>query len=166
MSQLVVDLGDAPGRAGTRTLVASAHGWRRLHRRHRRVACGQALLGTGLCGQGSIHAGDIPTQFPVMCDSWMSRELLARAWDAGAGPGDSSDDRHRLDGLRDGWQRRERAITTTPANHPLLAVAAGTGDVLMARLTSLARVCHGSAHPAASMIVAVCPRWMYASPSP
>ena len=64
LSQLVdnhVDLGDAPGRANTGdkilTLVASALAGGE-HRRRRRVAGGQDLLGTGLCGQGSIH--DLP----------------------------------------------------------------------------------------------------------
>ena len=69
----------------------------------------------------------------------MSRELLARAWAAGGGPGygpltidlDSTDcetygrskegaSQHNCKGQR--------------GYHPLLAVAAGTGDVLLARL--------------------------------
>ena len=82
-------------------------GWRRLHRRHRRVACGQDLLGTGLCGQGSIHAGDIPTQFPVgTCATAGPGEpgvAGARLGRRGRPRGLASDDRHRLDGLRDLW---------------------------------------------------------------
>ena len=70
---------------------------------------------------------------------WVSRELLARAWDAGAGPGDSP---LTIDldstvcetyGLgKEG--ARHHNYTGQRGYHPLLAVAAGTGDVLMARL--------------------------------
>ena len=64
------------------------------------------------------------------------RELLARAWAAGAGPGDAPD----LDsticetyGLaKEG--ARHHGYTGKRGYHPLLAVAAGTGDVLMSRL--------------------------------
>ena len=69
----------------------------------------------------------------------VSRELLARAWAAGAGPGD---DPLTIDldstlcetyGLsKEGAQRHNYAGQR--GYHPLLAVAAGTGDVLMARL--------------------------------
>ena len=69
----------------------------------------------------------------------MSRELLARAWPAGAGPGD---DPLTIDldftvcetyGLaKAGAQRHNYAGQR--GYHPLMAVAAVTGDVLMARL--------------------------------
>ena len=69
----------------------------------------------------------------------MSRELLARAWQAGAGPGDAP---FTIDldsticetyGLaKEG--ARHHGYTGARGYHPLLAVAAGTGDVLMARL--------------------------------
>ena len=68
----------------------------------------------------------------------VSRELLARAWDAGAGPEDSP---LTIDiatvcetyGLaKEG--ARQHNYTGQRGYHPLLAVAAGTGDVLMARL--------------------------------
>ena len=69
----------------------------------------------------------------------MSRELLARAWAAGAGPGDAP---FTIDldsticetyGLaKEG--ARHHGYTHRRGYHPLLAVAAGTGDVLMARL--------------------------------
>ena len=69
----------------------------------------------------------------------VSRELLARTWAAGAGPGD---DPLTIDldstlcetyGLsKEGAQRHNYAGQR--GYHPLLAVAAGTGDVLMARL--------------------------------
>ena len=48
-----------------------------------------------------------------------------------------------------GWPRRALAIMVTPASgaHPLLAVAAGTGDVLMARLREgRANTARGAAH--------------------
>ncbi len=69
----------------------------------------------------------------------VSRELLARAWAAGAGPG-SAPFTIDLDsticetyGLqKDG--ARHHGYTHVRGYHPLLAVAAGTGDVLMARL--------------------------------
>ena len=69
----------------------------------------------------------------------VSRELLARAWSAGAGPGDAP---FTIDldsticetyGLaKEG--ARHHGYTHRRGYHPLLAVAAGTGDVLMARL--------------------------------
>ena len=69
----------------------------------------------------------------------VSRELLARAWAAGAGPGDGP---LTIDldsticetyGLAKEGARRH-TYTHRRGYHPLLAVAAGTGDVLMARL--------------------------------
>ena len=82
----------------------------------------------------------------------MSRELLARAWSAGAGPGDgplTSD----LDsticetyGLaKEG--ARHHGYTGQRGYHPLLAVAVGTGDVLMARLREgRANTARGAGH--------------------
>ena len=63
-------------------------GGRRLHRRRRRVAHRQDGPGSGLCGQGAIHPGDVPAQLPVGHVRQLDRvgwELLARAWSAGAG---------------------------------------------------------------------------------
>jgi hypothetical protein len=82
----------------------------------------------------------------------VSRELLARAWAAGAGPGSSS---LTIDldsticetyGLKkDG--ARHHTYTHVRGYHPLLAVAAGTGDVLMARLREgRANTARGAAH--------------------
>ena len=69
----------------------------------------------------------------------VSRELLARAWAAGAGPGDGP---FTIDldstlcetyGLsKEGAQRHNYAGQR--GYHPFFAVSAGTGDVLMARL--------------------------------
>ena len=69
----------------------------------------------------------------------VSRELLARAWAAGAGPG-SEPFTIDLDSTiceTYGLQKQgalHHGYTHVRGYHPLLAVAAGTGDVLMARL--------------------------------
>ena len=82
----------------------------------------------------------------------VSRELLARAWDAGAGPGDSPltidvdstiCETYGLD--KEG--ARHHGYTGQRGYHPLLAIAAGTGDVLMARLRrGRANTARGAAH--------------------
>ena len=82
----------------------------------------------------------------------MSRELLARAWAAGAGP---SDDPLTIDldsticetygPAKEGARRH--TYTGQRGYHPLFAVAAGTGDVLMARLRQgRANTARGAAH--------------------
>ena len=82
----------------------------------------------------------------------VSREALARAWAAGAGPGN---DPLTIDldsticetyGLtKEGTRRHNYAGQR--GYHPLLAVAAGTGDVLMARLRKgSANTARGAAH--------------------
>jgi Transposase DDE domain group 1 len=82
----------------------------------------------------------------------VSRHLLARAWAAGAGPGrdaltiDLDSTICETYGLR-----KEGALhhgyTGVRGYHPLLAVAAGTGDVLMARLREgRANTARGAAH--------------------
>jgi len=69
----------------------------------------------------------------------VSREVLGRAWAAGAGPG-STPLTIDLDSTiceTYGLQKqgaRHHTYTHVRGYHPLLAVAAGTGDVLMARL--------------------------------
>ena len=82
----------------------------------------------------------------------VSRELLARAWAAGAGPGDAP---FTIDldsticetyGL-DKEGARHHGYTGQRGYHPLLAVAAGTGDVLMSRLREgRANTDRGAAH--------------------
>jgi hypothetical protein len=82
----------------------------------------------------------------------VSRELLARAWAAGAGPGaepftiDLDSTICETYGLK-----KEGAVhhgyTGVRGYHPLLAVAAGTGDILMARLREgRANTVRGAAH--------------------
>jgi hypothetical protein len=82
----------------------------------------------------------------------VSRELLARAWAAGAGPGadpltiDLDSTICETYGLQ-----KEGALhhgyTHVRGYHPLLAIAAGSGDVLMARLREgRANTARGAAH--------------------
>ncbi len=82
----------------------------------------------------------------------VSRQLLARAWAAGAGPGDSPltidldstiCETYGLD--KEG--ARHHNYTGVRGYHPLLAIAAGTGDVLMSRLREgRANTARGAAH--------------------
>ena len=82
----------------------------------------------------------------------VSRELLARAWAAGAGPGDSpltidldSTICETYGLAKEG--ARHHGYTGKRGYHPLLAVAAGTGDVLMSRLREgRANTARGAAH--------------------
>ena len=82
----------------------------------------------------------------------MSRELLARAWQAGAGPGagpltiDLDSTICETYGLaKEG--ARHHGYTGKRGYHPLLAIAAGTGDVLMSRLREgRANTARGAAH--------------------
>jgi len=82
----------------------------------------------------------------------VSRELLARAWRAGAGPGadpltiDLDSTICETYGLRKEGARHH-TYTHVRGYHPLLAIAAGTGDVLMARLREgRANTARGAAH--------------------
>ena len=154
-----VDLGDAPGRANAGdkllTLVASA------------LAGGEciddaAALRAG--GTASVLGCTVkaPSTLGVFLRSFswghvrqldrLSRKLLARGWAAGAGPGDAP---FTIDldsticetyGLaKEG--ARQHGYTGVRGYHPLLAVAAGTGDVLMARLREgRANTARGAAH--------------------
>ena len=82
----------------------------------------------------------------------MSRELLARAWAAGGGPGDrpltidlDSTICETYGLAKEG--ARHHGYTGKRGYHPLLAVAAGTGDVLMSRLREgRANTARGAAH--------------------
>ena len=82
----------------------------------------------------------------------MSRQLLARAWAAGAGPGDApltidldSTICETYGLAKEG--ARHHGYTGKRGYHPLLAIAAGTGDVLMSRLRQgRANTARGAAH--------------------
>ena len=154
-----LDLGRAPGRANRgdkmMTLVASA------------LAGGDCIDdadalrtgGTACTLGGTVKAPSTLGTF-LRSFRWghvrqldrVSRELLARAWQAGAGPGDAP---FTIDldsticetyGLaKEG--ARHHGYTGKRGYHPLLAVAAGTGDVLMARLREgRANTARGAGH--------------------
>ena len=154
-----LDLGGAPGRANTgdkmMTLVASA------------LAGGDCIddadvLRTG--GTARTLGGTVkaPSTLGTFLRSFrwghvrqldrVSRELLARAWQAGAGPGDSPltidvdstiCDTYGL--AKEG--ARHHGYTGARGYHPLLAIAAGTGEVLMSRLREgRANTARGAAH--------------------
>ena len=82
----------------------------------------------------------------------VSREFLARAWAAGAGPGDAPFTIDLDSTICETYGlAKEGALhhgyTHVRGYHPLLAVAAGTGDVLMARLREgRANTVRGAAH--------------------
>ena len=129
-------------------------GGRRLHRRRRCVAHWQDGLRSRLRSAPST-LGTFLRSFRwghVRQLDRVSRELLARAWQAGAGPGDAP---FTIDldsticetyGLaKEG--ARHHGYTGARGYHPLLAVAAGTGDVLMARLREgRSNTVRGAAH--------------------
>ena len=154
-----LDLGDAPGRANTgdkmMTLVASA------------LAGGDCIDDTDALRAGGTarilgFTAKAPSTLGTFLRSFrwghvrqldrVSRELLARAWAAGAGPGDAP---FTIDldsticetyGLaKEG--ARHHGYTGQRGYHPLLAIAAGAGDVLMARLREgRANTARGAAH--------------------
>ena len=82
----------------------------------------------------------------------VSRELLARAWQAGAGPGDGpltidldSTICETYGLAKEG--ARHHGYTGKRGYHPLLAISAGTGEVLMSRLREgRANTARGAAH--------------------
>ena len=154
-----VDLGGAPGRANTcdkmMTLVASA------------LAGGDCIddadvLRTGRTAGALGCVVKAPSTLGTFLRSFrwghvrqldrVSRELLARAWAAGAGPGDGpltidldSTICETYGLAKEG--ARDHGYTGQRGYHPLLAVAAGTGEVLMARLRQgRANTARGAAH--------------------
>ena len=162
LSQLVdqhLDLGRSPGRANKGdkilTLVASA------------LAGGDCIddadaLRSGSTGRVLGCVVKAPSTLGTFLRSFrwghvrqldrVSRELLARAVSAGAGPGDGPltidldstiCETYGLD--KEG--ARHHGYTGQRGYHPLLAVAAGTGEVLMARLREgRANTARGAAH--------------------
>ena len=154
-----VDLADAPGRANAGdkmlTLVASA------------LAGGDCIddadvLRTGGTASAIGCVVKAPSTLGTFLRSFrwghvrqldrVSRELLARAWAAGAGPGDGpltidldSTICETYGLAKEG--ARDHGYTGQLGYHPLLAIAAGTGDVLMARLRKgRANTVRGAAH--------------------
>ena len=154
-----LDLGNAPGRANTgdklTTLVASA------------LAGGDCIddadaLRSGSTGRVLGCVAKAPSTSGTFLRSFrwghlrpldrVSRELLARAWATGAGPGDApltidldSTICETYGLAKEGT--RHHTYTGQRGYHPLLAVAAGTGEVLMARLREgRANTARGAAH--------------------
>ena len=154
-----LDLGDAPGRANTgdkiMTLVASA------------LAGGDCIDDAdALRAGGTVGVLGCVVKAPSTLGAFLrsfrwghvrqldrvSRELLARAWQARAGPGDAPltidldstiCETYGLD--KEG--ARHHGYTGARGYHPLLAIAAGAGDVLMARLREgRANTARGAAH--------------------
>ena len=141
-----VDLGDTPGRANAGdkllTLVASALAGGDCIDDADALRAGGTEQVLGCVVKAPSTLGTFLRSFRwghVRQLDRMSRELMTRAWAAGAGP---SDDPLTIDldsticetyGLaKEGAQRHNYAGQR--GYHPLFAIAAGTGDVLMARL--------------------------------
>ena len=154
-----LDLGNAPGRANTgdkvMTLVASALAGGDC------IDDADALRAGGTVGVlgGTVKAPSTLGTF-LRSFRWghvrqldrVSRQLLARASQAGAGPGDApltidldSTICETYGMAKEG--ARHHGYTGARGYHPLLATAAGTGDVLMARLREgRANTARGGAH--------------------
>ena len=154
-----LDLGDAPGRAhpGDKimTLVASALDGGDCIDDADVLRTGGTADALGCVVKAPSTLGTFLRSFRwghVRQLDRVSRELLARAWAAGAGPDDAP---FTIDldsticetyGLaKEG--ARHHGYTGQRGYHPLLAIAAGTGDVLMSRLREgRANTARGAAH--------------------
>lgn len=141
-----VDLGDAPGRANV--------GHKAMTMIHSALAGGDSIDDCDALRAGSTaavlgHAVLAPSTLGTFLRSFtwgharqldrVSAELLARAWQAGAGPGDTpvtidiDSSIHETYGLQ---KQGGAKFTHTKVRgyHPLYAVIAGTGDVVHSRL--------------------------------
>ena len=154
-----LDLGDAPGRANTRdkivTLVASALAGDDCIDDADVLRTGGTAGALGCVVKAPSTLGAFLRSFRwghVRQLDRVSRELLARAWAAGAGPGDApltidldSTICETYGLAKEGG--RHHSYTGQRGYHPLLAIAAGTGDVLMSRLREgRANTARGAAH--------------------
>ena len=154
-----VDLGDAPGRANAGdkflTLVASALAGGDCIDDADALRAGGTEQVLGCVIKAPSTLGTFLRSFRwghVRQLDRVSRELLARAWSAGAGPGDGpltidldSTICETYGLAKEG--ARDHGYTGQRGYHPLLAIAAGTGDVLMARLREgRANTARGAAH--------------------
>ena len=154
-----LDLGCAPGRANTGdkllTLVASALAGGDFIDDADALRAGGTVGVLGCVVKAPSTLGTFPRSFRwghVRQLDRVSRQLLARAWAAGAGPCDSPltidldstiCETYGLD--KEG--ARDHNYTGARGYHPLLAIAAGTGDVLMSRLREgRANTARGAAH--------------------
>ena len=154
-----LDLGGAPGRANTGdkmlTLVASALAGGDCIDDADALRAGGTVGVLGCVVKAPSTLGTFLRSFRwghVRQLDRVSRQLLARAWAAGAGPGDSpltidldSTICETYGLAKEG--ARHHGYTGKRGYHPLLAVAAGTGDVLMSRLREgRANTARGAAH--------------------
>ena len=154
-----LDLGGAPGRANTgdkmMTLVASALAGGDCIDDADVLRAGGTARVLGFTAKAPSTLGTFLRSFRwghVRQLDRVSRALLARAWQAGAGPGDGpltidldSTICETYGLAKEG--ARHHGYTGKRGYHPLLAVAAGTGDVLMARLREgRANTARGAAH--------------------
>ena len=154
-----LDLGDAPGRANTgakiMTLVASALAGGDCIDDADALRAGGTAGALGCVVKAPSTLGTFLRSFRwghVRQLDRVSRELLARAWAAGAGPGDGpltidldSTICETYGLAKEG--ARHHGYTGQRGYHPLLAVAAGTGEVLMSRLREgRANTARGAAH--------------------
>ena len=154
-----LDLGGAPGRANTGdkmlTLVASALAGGDCIDDADALRAGGTVGVLGCVVKAPSTLGTFLRSFRwghVRQLDRVSRELLARAWAAGAGPGDSpltidldSTICETYGLAKEG--ARHHGYTGARGYHPLLAIAAGTGEVLMSRLREgRANTARGAAH--------------------
>ncbi len=162
LSQLVqehLDLGDAPGRANTGdkmlTLVASALAGGDCIDDAEALSAGRTSSVLGCMVKAPSTLGTFLRSFQwghVRQLDRVSREMLVRAWAAGAGPGDGpltidldSTICETYGLAKEG--ARHHGYTGKRGYHPLLVVAAGIGDVLMSRLREgRANTARGAAH--------------------
>ena len=154
-----LDLGSTPGRANTgdkmMTLVTSALVGGDCIDDADALRTGGTARVLGFTAKAASTLGAFLRSFRwghVRQLDRISRGLLARAWEAGAGPGDApltidldSTVCETYGLAKEG--ARHHGYTAARGYHPLLAIAAGTGDVLMARLREgRANTARGAAH--------------------
>ena len=154
-----LDLGGAPGRANTGdkmlTLVASALAGGDCIDDADALRAGGTVGVLGCVVKAPSTLGTFLRSFRwghVRQLDRVSRQLLARAWAAGARPGDSpltidldSTICETYGLAKEG--ARHHGYTGARGYHPLLAIAAGTGEVLMSRLREgRANTARGAAH--------------------
>ena len=154
-----LDLGGAPGRANTGdkmlTLVASALAGGDCIDDADALRAGGTVGVLGCVVKAPSTLGTFLRSFRwghVRQLDRVSRQLLARAWAAGAGPVDSpltidldSTICETYGLAKEG--ARHHGYTGARGYHPLLAIAAGTGEVLMSRLREgRANTARGAAH--------------------
>ena len=154
-----LDLGGAPGRANTGdkmlTLVASALAGGDCIDDADAQRAGGTVGVLGCVVKAPSTLGTFLRSFRwghIRQLDRVSRQLLARAWAAGAGPGDSpltidldSTICETYGLAKEG--ARHHGYTGARGYHPLLAIAAGTGEVLMSRLREgRANTARGAAH--------------------